>query len=524
MQIIIPMSGFGERFKKAGYTVPKFLIEIEGKPILAHVIDLFPGETDFTFICNASHMEEFPVESTIRRYCPSAKICSIPPHKKGPVHTVLAVREQIDPLKPTIVNYCDFTCYWHYDHFKHWVMQEALDGALPAYRGFHPHSLAGHYYAYIQAESFLAKDIQEKKPFTNTPMNEFASTGTYYFKSGATMLECFDAAVAQNLLVNNEYYISMAYKPLLAAGKRVGVYEVEHFMQWGTPEDLHEYKYWSDVFRRLAQRPAYTHSLPGTALIPMAGLGERFSKAGYTLPKPLIPVANLPMAIRATADLPPASDYVFALRTAMPGQAEISAALKKYFPNSRMMLLDKATEGQAHSCLLASHEIADETPLTISACDNGVIVDDAAFDALYRKPDCDIIVWVARGLPGAIHHPKMYSWVEAEHGVVKRVSVKQPLQHPATDPIVIGAFTFKTTASFRQAAQQLMKHNTRVNGEFYVDSCINNAISNGLKCYLFEVDAFLCWGTPDELKTYEYWQSCFRKWAAHPLSTTTATA
>ena len=56
LQIIIPMSGFGERFRQAGYSIPKPLIEIESKPIIAHVIDMFPGENDFIFICNQEHL------------------------------------------------------------------------------------------------------------------------------------------------------------------------------------------------------------------------------------------------------------------------------------------------------------------------------------------------------------------------------------------------------------------------------------------------------------------------------------
>jgi len=70
MQIIIPMSGFGERFRRAGYKIPKPLIEVGGKPIIAHVIDLFPGEDDFTFICNEDHLSEefFCMEETIKNY------------------------------------------------------------------------------------------------------------------------------------------------------------------------------------------------------------------------------------------------------------------------------------------------------------------------------------------------------------------------------------------------------------------------------------------------------------------------
>ena len=51
MQIVIPMSGFGKRFKIAGYTIPKPLIEINDKPIIQYVVEMFPGETNFIFIC-----------------------------------------------------------------------------------------------------------------------------------------------------------------------------------------------------------------------------------------------------------------------------------------------------------------------------------------------------------------------------------------------------------------------------------------------------------------------------------------
>ena len=57
MKIIIPMSGFGERFKRVGYSVPKPLIKIDGIHMIGHVINLFPGEKDFIFICNKEHLK-----------------------------------------------------------------------------------------------------------------------------------------------------------------------------------------------------------------------------------------------------------------------------------------------------------------------------------------------------------------------------------------------------------------------------------------------------------------------------------
>jgi len=37
----------------------------------------------------------------------------------------------------------------------------------------------------------------------------------------------------------------------------------------------------------------------------------------------------------------------------------------------------------------------------------------------------------------------------------------------------------------------------------------------GLRCVLFEIDHYICWGTPNDLKTFEYWQSCFDGWNGH---------
>ena len=113
-QIIIPMSGFGERFRKAGYTLPKPLINVDGKPIIDHVIHLFPGESDFIFICNQEHLDhpDYKLKEVLNRLCPSGRIVGIEPHKLGPIHAVLKAKEFISPTKQTIVNYCDFACFW----------------------------------------------------------------------------------------------------------------------------------------------------------------------------------------------------------------------------------------------------------------------------------------------------------------------------------------------------------------------------------------------------------------------------
>lgn len=518
------MSGFGERFRRAGYTLPKPLIEIDGKPIIAHVIDMFPGEVDFVFICNQDHLDVagYRMEAILRQYCPTGKIVGIAPHKLGPIHAVRQVEHLIEPTRPVVVNYCDFTCYWDWPHFKKFVKESRCAGCIPAYKGFHPHTLGNTNYAYIQESDGWVFDIQEKKPYTSNRMDEFASSGTYYFSSGKNMLDAFRQAMEQNLNVGGEYYVSLAYKPMLAARQNVAVYGLQHFMQWGTPEDVTEYKAWSSAFRQLLAPTGDTTVPAGSLVMPMAGLGQRFQNEGYLLTKPLIQVSGRPMVAQAAQYLPQAKHHAFVLRSDMPGHAEITAELRSIYPHAVVESISSVTEGQACTALIGLDALERRQQLapgaiTFGACDNGALYDSQALEQLTRNPEVDVIVWGVRGHANAIRRPAMFGWIDADQvGRIRRISVKTPLASPSSDPIVLGTFTFRRAADFRASVERLIGRNGRINNEFYIDAAINDAIELGLRCHLFEVDSFLSWGTPDDLRTFEYWQSCFHKWAAHP--------
>jgi NDP-sugar pyrophosphorylase family protein len=520
MQIIIPMSGFGERFRTAGYSIPKPLIEVEGKPIVQHVVEMFPGEDDFTFICNKDHLnvKKYRMREILNEIAPKGKVIPINPHNLGPIHAVLQAMERLDLEKPTIVNYADFTCDWDYIDFCKIIQMSECDGAIPCYRGFHPHTLWSNYYAYVPEEKMYAIDIQEKKPFTSSPRKEFASSGTYYFRSANIMRQYFDRCVSEDLTVGGEYYVSMAYKPMIQDGLKIQLYELNHFMQWGTPSDFEEYCYWSHVFKSILEEKKPPKHF-GTLILPMVGQGSRFLNEDYDLPKPLIQVSGKPMAIQALMDLPLTDKQKFILRKDMKGINILQDALKKNSVAAEFTVLDHMTDGQASTCIEGATEIAMNEPVTIAACDNGMIYDAESFNLLIDSDDVDIIVWAIRGYPGAVRNPEMYGWIDAnESGIIKNVSVKKPLVNPTIDPIVVGTFTFKKASNFFLSVEKMKERNGRINGEYYIDNAINDAISLGLKCVLYEIDSYICWGTPNDLKTFEYWQSCFSGWKSHPYA------
>ena len=430
MQIVIPMSGFGERFRRAGYETPKPLIEIDGKPIIAHVVDMFPGESDFVFICNQEHLDTpaYRMEQMLRACCRTGRIVGIPPHSLGPIHTVRQAEHLLDPDQPAVVNYCDFSCYWNWHHFRRFVREVGCVGAIPAYKGFHPHLLGNTHYAYLRETIGWVEDIQEKEPYTGNRVEEFASSGTYYFASARIMCAAFRTVVEQDLRTGGEYYVSLAYKPLLAERKPVAVYPLQHFMQWGTPEDVAEYRTWSRTFRSLAAAPRPPRIRPsGTIVLPLAGIGQRFSDAGYALPKPLIPVSGKSMVVQAIQALPPAECYVFVLRADMPGAGTIAAELTRLYPRAVVEMVPQATDGQACTALLGLDALERSLggsapgPVTFGACDHGVLYDDQTWQQLVEDGEMDVIVWGTRGHADALRRPEMFGWVEADHGRITRI-------------------------------------------------------------------------------------------------------
>lgn len=516
MHIVVPMSGVGRRFQEAGYTDPKPLIKVDGRPIIEHVVGMFPGETKFTFICNREHLETTAMRGVLEAAAPGCRIVAIEPHKKGPVHAVLQVADGLDDAEPVVVNYCDFAVDWDWPAVKAAMAANGCDGAVPAYRGFHPHMLGTTNYAFMRDDRGWMLEIQEKKPFTANRMNEYASTGTYCFKSGALVKKYFrELAGRPDLALAGEHYVSLVFNLLVRDGLKVWIPEVPVMLQWGMPADLEEYQGWSDYFRReRAFRPERV--LADQVLVPMAGAGARFAAEGYAQVKPLIPVSGEPMALKAAGSLPKGRRYLFAVRQEhLDGSAVAEALRGRFGAATRIIPVAALTDGQARTCMLAAGDLDPEASLMIGACDNGMVWDEEAFARLVADPAVEAVVWTFRGHPGARRKPEAYGWVEAgPDGRVRRLSVKKPISdHPEKDPGVVGAFWFRRAATFMDAANELFARGIKVNGEYYADSVLGLLAEQGRDVRLFDIRRYLCWGTPDDLRTYEYWERRFDRMA-----------
>jgi len=504
----------GERFLDAGYVEPKSLIRVDGKPIVEHVVALFPGESNFFFICNARHLQCSNMRQILSSIAPKGRVFEIPTHHKGPVFAVSKILDQINDDEEAIVNYCDFSKYWDYQDFIKHTRNRNADGAISAYKGFHPHMLGTTNYAFIKEDKQWMLEIKEKQPFTDKRMQEYASDGTYYFKKGAYIKKYFKELMEKDISVNGEYYVSMVYNLFKRDNLRVSIYEIQHMLQWGTPEDLEEYVKWSDYFRRTMEpqidiKPKHK----SINLIPMAGRGKRFIDEGYANPKPLIEISGKPMVIQAVCRMPKSEKKIFVCLKEHLEKYVLEQKIKEVYPDAEIKAITTLTSGQARTCEIGLENEDLDSSLLIWSCDNSPLWDKEKYRHLTDNAYTDAIVWSFRHCLSGKRNPCMYGWIKVDNNDnVAGVSVKKTISdNPYNDHAIVGNFYFKKAEYFIRALKNIYKKDIRINNEFYVDSCINELVEMGLTVRVFEVENYVSWGTPDEVRTYEYWQSFFHK-------------
>ena len=250
MKIIAPMAGTGQRFVDKGYTQPKPLIKVNGKRIIEYIVDMFSPEDDFVFICNEKHLKDTSMKFVLQDICPNSTIVSMPMHKYGPVYTVQEVYNHIDDDEEVIVTYCDNPYIWDRDDFAHHVKDKELDGCILSHSGLHPHTLNNTKMAFMKTQGDLVTEIKEKECYTDNPMNEHASTGTYYFRKGSYIKKYFNEAMEKNIQYNGEYYVTLVYNLLIGDGLRVGYYDTPFATVMGTPEEVENIEAWNSIVNK----------------------------------------------------------------------------------------------------------------------------------------------------------------------------------------------------------------------------------------------------------------------------------
>jgi dTDP-glucose pyrophosphorylase len=231
-------------------------------------------------------------------------------------------------------------------------------------------------------------------------------------------------------------------------------------------------------------------------VIPMAGAGSRFAKAGYKKPKPFIDVLGKPMICHVLDNLcmPDAKFILLARKEHYDNEPETIRWIKEHY-NVEFVLIDKLTEGAACTVLHAHRLINNDTPLLIANSDQIVDMNIADYiqDSDERKLDGSVLCFY--------DNDTKWSYAKLNNdGFITEIKEKVVISEHAT----VGIYYFAKGSTFVENAIDMFVRNERVNNEFYVAPVYNYAIASGDKFGIYSIDIAQMHGTgtPEDLDKY----------------------
>ena len=228
MNVLIPMAGAGSRFEKAGYTFPKPLIEIRGKPMIQMVVENLNIEARHIFIVQKAHNEKYNLETLLKLISPGCEVVQVDGLTEGAACTTLLAKEFIDNDEPLVLANSDQFLEWDSNQFMYSMVGDGVDAGLATFTGTHPKWS----FAKLGEDGFVS-EVAEKKP-----ISDIASTGIYYYAKGSDYVKYTEQMIEKNIRVNNEFYVCPVFNEAIEDGKKVKVFPIEKMWGTGTPEDL----------------------------------------------------------------------------------------------------------------------------------------------------------------------------------------------------------------------------------------------------------------------------------------------
>jgi HAD superfamily hydrolase (TIGR01509 family) len=231
LNVVIPMAGHGSRFAEAGYTFPKPLIEVNGKPMIQTVVENLNIEANYTFIVQAEHYEKYALKYLLNNIAPNCNIVQVSNVTEGAACTVLLAKDYINNDEPLLLANSDQYIQWNSRDFYYSCENSSLDGCILCFNSVHPK------WSYVRLNnSGMVLEVAEKKPISDN-----ATVGIYYWKHGSDFVKYAEDMIEKNIRVNNEFYVCPVFNQAIENGKKINTYKIDNMWGLGTPEDLEHY-------------------------------------------------------------------------------------------------------------------------------------------------------------------------------------------------------------------------------------------------------------------------------------------
>ena len=231
MNVLIPMAGAGTRFQQAGYTFPKPLIDVEGKPMIQLVVDNLNVDANFIYVVQKEHRKKFNLDTFLNLITPNCKIVEVEGVTEGAACTTLLAKEFINNEQPLLMANSDQYVDWDSNEFMYKMIEQKVDGGILTFNATHPK------WSFAKVDEFgYVTEVAEKNP-----ISDIATVGVYYWSKGSDYVKYAEQMIEKNIRTNNEFYVCPVFNEAIGGGKKIKVFNIKKMWGLGTPEDLKYY-------------------------------------------------------------------------------------------------------------------------------------------------------------------------------------------------------------------------------------------------------------------------------------------
>ena len=224
------MAGEGSRFAKEGYTFPKPLIDVRGKPMIQTVVENLDFDCEYIFLVRHNHIEKYAgLLDTLQRItngrCSHVQVREL---TEGAACTALLAQDLINDDEDLLIANSDQFIEYEAENFKTLKNLTDVDSMVFTFNAVHPK------WSFVKTNSRgFVTEVAEKRPISN-----IATCGIYWYRHGSDFVKYAHRMIEKDARVNGEYYIAPVYNEMLEDGKTLIPFYVNKMWGLGTPEDL----------------------------------------------------------------------------------------------------------------------------------------------------------------------------------------------------------------------------------------------------------------------------------------------
>lgn len=248
---LIPMAGEGQRFKNAGYTTVKPLLDTDGIPMFVRAARSLPSADLYIFVCRRDQVDQTIISSVIKSNFPASEIIYIDQLTQGQAITCLKAQSLIPENCILNIGPSDSDMIFdqlEYDEFVRNPDKQSLIWTITGDQSV-LRNVTMYGWVLANSETRSVHKVSCKQPVSSNPSLDPAIIGCFSFKPAKLFFESVSRMIQEKDTIKQEYYVDIAMNHLIALGGSAHILNVEQYICWGTPADYESYIHWLKYFK-----------------------------------------------------------------------------------------------------------------------------------------------------------------------------------------------------------------------------------------------------------------------------------